>query len=137
MKSATAAILDFASHSTSHKSGRLNRRRQDREPKGRCIADADVNAAHPAPIHDHPFPWDHLDAHIYRPAKRFQGGTSWGDFVRASQGCGDLHTNVHMLPNPAAHLLGRSQKSGTPVVMTTNTWTPRRLCNALDRGRLG
>ena len=80
----------------------------------------------PTTSHVHPFPRDQLDAHINRAATRFQRAMSWSDFVRMSRGRGDLCPGINALPHPAAHLLGRYQKLGTAVVMTSDSaprWT--------------
>lgn len=84
--------------------------------------------------HAHSYEPDRLDAHIEKAAKAFVEAPSFGDFIRKVRGRGDLHPDVGALPHPAAHLLSRYQKSGTPVVMKTAEWSPARRRAAIARG---
>ena len=64
----------------------------------------------------------------------FKASTSWASFVTSVRGRGDLHPGVKELPHPAAHLLSRFQKSGTPAMMKTAPWFAERIDDALKRG---
>lgn len=88
----------------------------------------------PSEYNKHPYPRDRLDAHVDHAIQAFQHANSYGDFIRQSRGKGDLHPDVGSLPHPAAHLLQRFQRSGTPVVMQTASWTKGRVQAALKRG---
>lgn len=80
------------------------------------------------------YPRDRLDAHIEAASAAFKAANSWGSFIRGARGRGDLHPDVGKLNHPAAHLLSRYQKSGTPAVISSCPWTPDRLKKALQRG---
>ena len=88
----------------------------------------------PTRHHQHEYDLDRLDAHIEHAAAAFKASGSWGDFVRSIRGRGDLHPDVGTLPHPAAHLLSRFQKCGTPAIIQSSPWTPERIEAALKRG---
>ena len=84
--------------------------------------------------HTHEYPIDRLDIHVAAASAAFLSATSWGNFVKHARGRGDLHSAVGTLDHPAAHLLSRYQKSGTPAVISTPPWTRQRLNAAIKRG---
>ena len=77
------------------------------------------------------YPRDRLDEHVEKAIAAFKASTSWASFVTSVRGRGDLHPGVKDLPHPAAHLLSRFQKSGTPAMMKTAPWSAERIDDAL------
>lgn len=77
---------------------------------------------------------DRLDALIVKAVASYEAADSWSEFVRSTRGRGDLHPDVGSLPHPAAHLLKRFQRSGTPAIMKTSNWSTERIQAAIKRG---
>ena len=88
----------------------------------------------PRRFHLHQHPPDRLDSLIESASAAFVASDSWGSFIRSIRGRGDLHPDVAKLPHPAAHLLSRFQKSGTPALISSEPWSPTRIAAALKRG---
>lgn len=84
--------------------------------------------------HKHPYENDRLDALIEQLAKRYESTDSYGDFIRDTRGRGDLHPEIATIKHPAAHLLSRFQKVGTPAIISGSPWTPSKIEAALRRG---
>jgi hypothetical protein len=104
-------------------------------PNSRLSPIQDANLSAPLKqYHHHPYTRDRLDAHVDQLASKYKSSLSWGDFIRSVRGKGDLHPNVKDLDHPAAHLLSRFQKVGTPAILSGDPWTPRRIEAALKRG---
>ena len=80
------------------------------------------------------YPHDCLDVHVEKAIAAFKASSSLANFVTSVRGKGDLHPGVRELPHPAAHLLSRFQKSGTPAMMKTAPWSAERIDDALKRG---
>ena len=80
------------------------------------------------------YPRDRLDVHVEKEIAAFEASTSWANFVTSVRGRGDLDPGVKKLPHPAAHLLSRFQKSGTPAMIKTAPWSVERIDDALKRG---
>jgi hypothetical protein len=95
--------------------------------------DADLSAPLKQYYH-HPYPRDHLGVHVDQLAARYKSSLSWGSFIQEVRGKGDLHLNVKELDHRAAHLLSWFQKVGTPAIVSSDPWTPRRIQAALKRG---
>ena len=85
-------------------------------------------------FHQHPYDRDRLDDQVDQLAAKYKSSLSWGDFIREVRGKGDLHPGVKDLNHPAAHLLSRFQKVGTPAIVSSDPWTPGRIEAALKRG---
>ena len=79
------------------------------------------------------YPRDRLDVHVEKAIAAFKVSTSWASFITSVRGRGDLHPGVKELPHPAAYLLSRFQKSGTPAMMKTAQWSAERIDDALKR----
>jgi len=84
--------------------------------------------------HDHPYERDRLDGYIEDLILQYESSSTWGAFIRSVRGRGDLHPEVSSIDHPAAHLLSRYQKVGTPAIIETDPWTPSRIQAALKRG---
>ena len=100
-----------------------------------CTTTAPTAAlAHQPLFHQHQYTCDRLDAHIENATTAFKKASSWGDFIRSIRGKGDLYPNVGSLNHPAAYLLSRIQKSGTPAVLFAAPWTKAKIEMVLKRG---
>ena len=85
-------------------------------------------------FHQHAYVRGRLDDHVEKAAAAFQKSSSWGDFIRGIRGQGDLHPEVGSLNHPAAHLLSRFQKSGTPAGLSAAPWSNAKFEMALKWG---
>ena len=72
------------------------------------------NKPAPAFYHSHQYKRNRLNGYIEDIAQQFAASTSWGNFIRDVCGQRDLHLDVARIQHPAAHLLDRFHKSGTP-----------------------
>ena len=106
-----------------------------------AIANNDTNNETPARIARSPnsaapgtYPRDRPDVHVKKAIAAFKASISWANFVTSVRGRGDLHPGVKELPHPAAYLLSRFEKSGTPAMMKTAHWSAERIYDALRRG---
>ena len=45
-----------------------------------------------------------------------------------------MHSDVGRIPHPAAHLLDRFRKSGTPAIISSPPWSAGKIAAALSRG---
>lgn len=77
---------------------------------------------------------DRLDRLVANTTERFRAASSYEEYIRTIRGRGDLHPDVGMLPHPAAQLLSRYQKIGTPAMMQNGPWSSERIDEALIRG---
>ena len=84
--------------------------------------------------HNHKYTPDRLDAMIEQLAYKYETSNSWSEFITDARGKGDLQPDIAHIRHPAAHLLSRFQKVGTPAIMSTDPWVPGRLAAALKRG---
>ena len=84
--------------------------------------------------HQHEYDPDCLDHLIEELSYKFESSASYGNFIREFRGRGDLHPDVGSLSHPAARLLSRFQKSGTPAMIGSDPWTPDKIKRAIDRG---
>ena len=84
-------------------------------------------------FHQHDYVRDRLDDHVEKATAAFQKSSSWGDFIRSIRGRGNLHPEVGSLSHPAAHLLSRFQKSGTPAVLSAPPWSNAKIEMTLQR----
>jgi hypothetical protein len=86
------------------------------------------------PILDSTPTGDRLGKLVSAAARRLAAAASWGEFITAEQGRSYLQEQLQHLPHPAAPLLSRLSKSGVPVVLADEPWTPARRRRAMTRG---
>ena len=92
------------------------------------------NVPHQQRYHQHPYPHNCLDGYIKELAQKYKFATSWGDFIWDVCGCSDLHPDVAHICHPAACMLSRFQKSGTPALLESDPWAPSWIKAALKQG---
>ena len=88
----------------------------------------------PKQFHHHQYEPNRLDNLIQTTAQQFSSSSSWGNFIHTARGRGDLHPDISNIPHPAAHLLSRFQKVGTPAIMSGEPWNEGKIQATLKRG---
>lgn len=78
---------------------------------------------------------DELGKLIRASVAAFRRCDCWEEFVVTQRGVtSDLADNIHRLDHPASQLLAHLRQHGAPVPMSTPSWTPAKLDQAIARG---